>query len=103
MENHQIPLVEHFGVSKTLLSQIANSPYFKKFDSTVFSKILFKPGYPLQSVELIELQDILQEQIRRFGNHIFKDGSIVTSKGGLDVYDCQMYELQDGADETVTI
>ena len=80
MANHQIPLVEHFGVSKTLLSQIANSPYFKKFDSTVFSKILFKPGYPLQSVELIELQDILQEQIRRFGNHIFQDGSIVTSK-----------------------
>ena len=103
MANHQIPLVEHFGVSKTLLSQIANSPYFKKFDSTVFSKILFKPGYPLQSVELIELQDILQEQIRRFGNHIFQDGSIVTSKGGLDVYDCQMYELQDGANETVTI
>ena len=103
MANHQIPLVEEFGVSKTLLSQIANSPYFKKLDSTVFSKILFKPGYPLQSVELIELQDILQEQIRRFGNHIFKDGSVVTSAGGLDVADCVLYELQDGADETVTI
>jgi len=103
MANHQIPLVENFGVSKTLLSQIANSPYYKKFDSTVFSKILFKPGYPLQSVELIELQDILQEQIRRFGNHVFQDGSIVTSKGGIDVYDCQMYELQDGANESATI
>ncbi len=31
--NSQVPLVEEFGVSKTLLSQISNSPYFKKFDS----------------------------------------------------------------------
>jgi len=101
--NSQVPLVEEFGVSKTLLSQISNSPYFKKFDSKVFSKILFKPGYPLQSVELIELQDILQEQIRRFGNHTFKDGSIVTSSGGIDTYDCRLFELNEYANETPTV
>jgi len=101
--NSQVPLVEEFGVSKTLLSQISNSPYFKKFDSKVFSKILFKPGYPLQSVELIELQDILQEQIRRFGNHTFKDGSIVTSSGGIDTYDCRLFELDEYANETPNV
>lgn len=87
---------------KTLLPEIANSPYFVKYPGRNFSQILFKPGYPLQSAELISLQNILNEQIKRFGDHIFKDGSIVSSTGGIDFDNCQLYELADGANTSVT-
>lgn len=54
------------------------SPYFDDFDAEKnFHKILFRPGYPVQSRELTQLQTILQEQIKRFGDHIFKNGSMV--------------------------
>lgn len=41
-----------------------------------FYKILFKPN-PVQARELNNLQSILQNQIEQFGNHIFKEGSVV--------------------------
>ena len=42
-----------------------------------FIEVLFKPGYPIQARELNNLQSILQNQIEEFGNHVFKEGSIV--------------------------
>lgn len=58
------------------------SPYFDDFDPTKnYHKVLFKPGYPVQARELTGLQSILQNQIERFGNHIFKEGSIVIPGG----------------------
>ena len=54
------------------------APYFDDFDSTKnYQKILFKPGYPVQARELTQLQTQLQNQIEQFGNHSFKDGSVV--------------------------
>ena len=54
------------------------SPYFDDFDSDKnYYKVLFKPGYPIQARELTTQQSILQNQIEQFGNHIFKDGSVV--------------------------
>jgi len=54
------------------------SPYFDDFDSTKnYHKVLFKPGYPVQARELTTLQSILQDQIEKFGNHLFKEGSVV--------------------------
>lgn len=53
-------------------------PYYDDFAGEKgFHKVLFKPGYAVQARELTQLQTILQEQIKRFGNHIFKDGSVV--------------------------
>jgi len=53
-------------------------PYYDDFNSTKgFHRILFKPGYAVQARELTQAQTILQEQIKRFGDHIFKDGSVV--------------------------
>jgi hypothetical protein len=56
-------------------------PYFD--DSNValakgYHRILFKPGYAVQGRELTQLQTILQEQIKRFGDNIFKDGTVIT-------------------------
>ena len=54
------------------------SPYFDDFDANKnFYKVLFKPGYPVQSRELTTLQSILQNQVEQFGNHIFQEGSPV--------------------------
>jgi hypothetical protein len=40
-------------------------------------RILFKPGYAVQARELTQIQSIIQNQIKQFGDHIFKDGSPV--------------------------
>jgi len=54
------------------------SPYYDDFDpDNNFYRVLFKPGFPVQSRELTTLQSILQNQVKSFANHIFKDGSIV--------------------------
>lgn len=54
------------------------SPYFDDFDrSKNYQKILFKPGYSVQTRELNSVQSTLQNQIERFGQHVFKEGSVV--------------------------
>ena len=53
-------------------------PYFDDFDEEKgFYRILFRPGFAVQTRELNQLQTILQDQVRRFGEHIFREGSIV--------------------------
>ena len=53
-------------------------PYFDDYsEDKNFHKILFRPGYAVQARELSQIQSILQNQIERFGNHVFKDGSKV--------------------------
>jgi hypothetical protein len=61
-------------------------PYFDDFDEDKnFMRVLFKPGYSVQSRELTQLQTILSDQIEKFGNHIFKSGSpIIGGKISLD-------------------
>ena len=54
------------------------APYFDDFKATNdYYKVLFKPGYPVQARELNNLQSILQNQIEKFGQHFFKEGSKV--------------------------
>jgi hypothetical protein len=42
-----------------------------------YLRILFKPGFSVQARELTQVQSILQNQIKAFGDHIFQDGSPV--------------------------
>jgi len=54
------------------------SPYYDDFDDAKnFNRVLFRPGYAVQARELTQLQTLLQSQIGKFGNHIFKNGSVV--------------------------
>jgi hypothetical protein len=54
------------------------APYFDDFNvDKNFYRVLFKPGSAVQARELTQLQSILQDQIDKFGRHIFKDGSVV--------------------------
>ena len=54
------------------------SPYYDDFDENKnFHRVLFKPAVPLQAREITQLQTILQNQIERFGQFQFKEGSII--------------------------
>jgi hypothetical protein len=54
------------------------SPYYDDFDPNKnFYKVLFRPGYSIQSRELTSLQSILQNQIESFGKYKFKQGDLV--------------------------
>ena len=63
----------------SVITQLNAQPYWDDFnpDQKDFLRILFRPGYAVQARELNQLQSILQTQVERFGNHIFKDGSII--------------------------
>lgn len=61
------------------------SPYFDDFDpNKKFLRHLFRPGFAVQARELTQIQTILQNQVDRFGSHIFEDGSKVL---GSDISD----------------
>ena len=52
-------------------------PYYDDYDSSKnFHRVLFRPAYSVQARELTQLQTILQNQITKFGEHIFQNGSI---------------------------
>lgn len=54
------------------------TPYYDDFEETKqFYRILFRPGVAVQTREVNQLQTILQDQITKFGNHVFKEGSMV--------------------------
>lgn len=69
------------------------SPYYDDFDPEKgYHRVLFKPGFPVQARELTTLQSILQDQVEKFGSHIFKEGSIVIP--GSVTFDGQYYAVQ---------
>jgi len=69
------------------------SPYFDDFNANNdYYKVLFKPGYPVQSRELTTLQSILQNQIEKFGQHFFKEGAKVIP--GNTAYSSSYYALE---------
>jgi hypothetical protein len=54
------------------------SPYHDDYDENKkYLRILFRPGYPVQARELTQLQTLIQNQIARHGDHIFKQGAMV--------------------------
>jgi hypothetical protein len=56
-------------------------PYYDDFEQNAldnnYVRVLFKPGRAVQARELTQIQSILQNQIKQFGDHIFQDGSPV--------------------------
>lgn len=60
-------------------TDLSVSPYFDDYqENKDFYKILFQPGVSVQVRELNQLQSILQKQIERFGDNIFKQGTIIS-------------------------
>ena len=60
------------------------NPYYDDYDETKqFYRILFRPGRAVQARELTQIQTSIQKQIERFGQSIYKEGSIVVPGGQL--------------------
>ena len=69
------------------------TPYYEDYnEDKAFQKVLFRAGRALQSRELIQSQSILQNQVERFGDHFFKEGSIV--QGALADLDMDTYYVK---------
>lgn len=74
------------------------SPYFDDYDEDKkYLKILFRPSFPVQARELTQLQTMLNNQIGRFGQSIYKDGTTVTG-GSLSLTNSTSLKLNDSID-----
>jgi len=66
------------------------TPFFDDYDEDKkFNRVLFRPSVPVQARELTQVQSILQNQIERFGDHVFQEGTIV--KGCAFNYEAMPY------------
>jgi hypothetical protein len=71
-------------------------PYYDDFDPTKnFHRILFKPGFAVQARELTQSQTILQDQITKFADNIFKQNSPVTGGQITTNLNCYYIKLQN--------
>ena len=80
------------------------TPYYDDFDEDKkFHKVLFRPSVPIQARELTQLQTILQNQVERFGEHVFKEGSIVkgASISDEDIYFAKLNDANTSSSQLV--
>jgi hypothetical protein len=62
-----------------LVTNFNANPYYDDFDEDKkFLRLLFKPGSAVQARELTQIQSLLQNQVKRQGDFVFKNGSLVT-------------------------
>ena len=68
----------NIATSKIVPAEVRITPYYNNWDEEKnYMSLLFRPGYAVQATELTQIGTILQNQIERFGNHVFKNGSKV--------------------------
>jgi len=54
------------------------SPYYDDFtESKKFHRVMYRPAFAVQARELTTQQSITQNQIERFGDHVFQHGAMV--------------------------
>ncbi len=59
-------------------TDLTRAPYFDDYkEKDNYHRILFKPAVAVQVRELNQLQTILQNQIERFGDNVYKRGTII--------------------------
>jgi len=80
--------------------QISFTAPYPPYDDTFsvdqnIHKVLFRPGQNIDQTHLNLLQSILQEQISRFGEHIFTNGSYVTGGQYNQVVEATVLDIVD--------
>ena len=69
------------------------TPYYDDFtESKKFHRVLYRPSFAVQARELTQSQTILQNQIERLSDHIFKQGAMVIP--GQISYDLNYYAVK---------
>ena len=72
---------------------VNQSPYFDDYDEAKdFHQVLYKPAVAVQARELSQEQTILRHQLKRFGDHVFQNGSKVV--GGDLVVDIEYHYVK---------
>jgi len=70
-------------------------PYYDDFDPAKnYHRILFKPGFAIQARELTQAQSILQDQVTKFADNIFKQNTPVTGGQTTTNFNCHYIKLQ---------
>jgi hypothetical protein len=71
-------------------------PYYDDFDPAKnYHRILFKPGFAVQARELTQAQTILQDQVTKFADNIFKQNTPVTGGQTTTNFYCYYIKLQE--------
>ena len=66
-------------MSSNINLDLNQSPYYEDYDETKnFHQVLYNPAVAVQARELTQSQTILRNQIKKFGDHVFENGSKVT-------------------------
>lgn len=80
-----------------ITTNLNTAPYFDDFnEAKKYYRILFKPSVAVQARELTQIQTTLQSQIERFGNNIFKEGSIVEGCSFTELTNLKYVKTIDG-------
>ena len=54
------------------------APYYDDFtESKKFHRVMYRPAFAVQARELTTQQSLMQNQIERFGDHMFQHGAMV--------------------------
>jgi hypothetical protein len=81
-----------------LTTDLNTSPFFDDYDpSKEYYRVLFRPATAIQARELNNVQSQIQQQIEVFGNHIFKDGTIVNGCAVTDIRKLPFVYISDAA------
>jgi hypothetical protein len=72
------------------------APFYDDYDEDKqYYRILFRPATAVQARELTQIQTILQRQISRFGNSIYKDGTIIEGCNYTTYPDIEQVKFKD--------
>ena len=78
-------------------------PYFDDFsEDKRFHQVLFRPQTAVQARELTQLQTIIQNQIKRYGDYIFQSGDIVKGCTTRDLPSIPFVRLSDFQSNTAS-
>lgn len=78
------------------------APFYDDYDEDKqYYRILFRPATAVQARELTQIQTILQKQISRFGNSIYKDGTIIEGCNFSTYPNIEQVRFKDGTAATV--
>ena len=89
-------------MATTFTDTLFSTKYKDDFaDSDGYYRILFNSGRALQARELTQMQTIINKQVERFGNNIFKEGAVV-KPGGLSINTNYEFVKLDGTSTSFT-
>lgn len=78
------------------------APFYDDYDEDKqYYRILFRPATAVQARELTQIQTILQKQISRFGDSIYKDGTIIEGCNFSTYPNIEQVRFKDGTTSTI--